>query len=587
MKLQTFTSRSLRAARHLAASRCDSRLAALAAALLAMAVPAKSELVSYLSLDTSDGVTLNGDAAITTGGLGKFGEALTLDGTGDWADVGANNPVTGGAVRTISTWVFQVAPPTVANKLATVIGIGTNNTDPGGQKWDFEIDNQFGGIEVGVGGGRNAGSGLTGLTGNWMLLVSTLPVAGGTIGDVKTYLNGVVTNTGTGTKLINTAGTRFDLGVSANGSLASQPQFLNGRIDDVAIWNDALTADEIKGLYDVGDSVELAYTASDFDQLKQLHDGASGSAVVGGFEWTYATGLAGPAGLSGGSGSFTLVLDATAGTGLTGVPFVEQPFAITSITAVGGGVWELTLTGEPDTRYEFRSSSDLDFTPGTLIQGLVKGNPGTDAGTIAGLNNEFVTTDGNGAAVVRVSLSGTRNFVRAQNGGPLVSFDFEADGQGFTPSGDWAWGVAASNNGLANGQVTGGNGSGTGHCWATVLGDGGPAINGSITPGVDSVLSSPDIDLTGVAGARLQFAAAVDAAAGDTLEVRVRDAGDDTLLDTITPIPIFPTDNALWQPFDFALPASTDGNTIYLEFRFQGSNAAYLGFYLDDVTITY
>jgi hypothetical protein len=218
---------------------------------------------------------------------------------------------------------------------------------------------------------------------------------------------------------------------------------------------------------------------------------------------------------------------------------------------------------------------------------LVQGNPGTDAGTIAGLNNEFVTTDGNGAAVVRMSLGGPRNFVRAQNGGPLVSFDFEADGQGFTPSGDWAWGVAASDSGQTDGKVTGGNGSDTGHCWATVLGDGGAPINGGITSGADSILTSPEINLVGFTGTRLQFAAAVDAALGDTLEVRVRDAGDDTLLDTITPIPIFPTDNALWHSFDFALPASADGNTIYLEFRFQGSNAAYLGFYLDDVTITY
>jgi hypothetical protein len=296
--------------------------------------------------------------------------------------------------------------------------------------------------------------------------------------------------------------------------------------------------------------------------------------------------LTGDAGLSGGSGSFTLILDATADTGLTGVAVVEKPFAITSITAVGGGLWELTLAGDPDTRYEFRSSPDLDFTPGTLIQGLVQDNPATDAGVISGPNNQFVTTDENGDAVVRVALGGPKNFVRAQNGEPVASFDFETSGQGFTPTGDWAWGVAASDNGLPGGIVTGGNGSDTGHCWATVLGDGGTAINGSITPGVDSILTSPDIDLTGVTGARLKFAAAVDAAPGNTLEVRVRDAGDDTLLDTITPFTTFPA-TATWQTFDFALPATADGKTIYLEFRYQGAIASYLGFYLDDVTITY
>jgi hypothetical protein len=115
-----------------------------------------------------------------------------------------------------------------------------------------------------------------------MLLVSTLPVAGGTIGDVKTYLNGVVTNAGTGTKAIDTLGNQVrPRGFGQRRRLPPSPKFLNGRIDDVAIWNVALTDDEIKGLYDVGNSSELAYTASDFDQLKQLHDAAGGSATVG------------------------------------------------------------------------------------------------------------------------------------------------------------------------------------------------------------------------------------------------------------------------------------------------------------------
>ena len=382
-----------------------------------MAIPAESALLAHLSLDTPDGLTLNGDAAITTGGLGKFGEALTLDGTGDWADVGADNPVTGGAMRTVSAWVFQVAPPTVTNKVATVIGIGTNSTTPGGQKWDFEIDNALGGIEIGGGGGRNAGTGLTEaeLTGSWILLISTLPVASGTVGDVKTYWNGALTNATTGTKVIDTVGTKFDLGISANGPLASQPQYLNGRIDDVAIWNEALSTDEIKGLYDVGNSSELAYTASNFDQLKQLHDAASGSATLGSVEWTYATGLTGPAGLTGGSGSFTLVLDATAGTGLTGALAVEQPFTITSIAAVGGGVWELTLIGPAGVTCEFRSSTTLTFTPGTLVENLTQGNPSSDPGTIGGPNNSQVAANVSGNATVRMTLAGSpSDFVRAQ-----------------------------------------------------------------------------------------------------------------------------------------------------------------------------
>jgi hypothetical protein len=86
---------------------------------------------------------------------------------------------------------------------------------------------------------------------------------------------------------------------------------------------------------------------------------------------------------------------------------------ITSFTAVGGGMWELTLSGQPSTKYEFRSSTTLDFTPGTLVGGLSQENPGTDPGTVDG-SGTFVTTDSNGVAKVRLTLTGEpKDFVRA------------------------------------------------------------------------------------------------------------------------------------------------------------------------------
>ncbi|MCH7228113.1 LamG-like jellyroll fold domain-containing protein [Haloferula sp. A504] len=85
---------------------------------------------------------------------------------------------------------------------------------------------------------------------------------------------------------------------------------------------------------------------------------------------------------------------------------------ITSFASVGGNVWELTLSGIPSTKYEFRSSTTLDFTPGTLVGGLGQENPGTDPGTIDGSGN-FVTTDTQGDAKVRMTLTGDpKDFVR-------------------------------------------------------------------------------------------------------------------------------------------------------------------------------
>ena len=91
------------------------------------------------------------------------------------------------------------------------------------------------------------------------------------------------------------------------------------------------------------------------------------------------------------------------------------PPKINSFTSVGSGIWELTLTGTPGKTFEFRSSTTLTFNPGTLVENLTQGTPGTDPGTIGGTNNSRVTTDGSGNAKVRFALSGSpSDFVRAE-----------------------------------------------------------------------------------------------------------------------------------------------------------------------------
>ena len=96
--------------------------------------------------------------------------------------------------------------------------------------------------------------------------------------------------------------------------------YFDGLIDDAALWGEALTGGEVKGLYDVGNDGTLAYDASNFDALKQVHDAGSGSTIIGALDWMYATGLGSTEGLSGSGSNFTLVLDGSTGTGLTTIP---------------------------------------------------------------------------------------------------------------------------------------------------------------------------------------------------------------------------------------------------------------------------
>ena len=181
--------------------------------------------------------------------------------------------------------------------------------------------------------------------------------------------------------------------------------------------------------------------------------------------------------------------------------------AITAITRIGEGVWELTLAGTGDTAYEFRSSTTLDFTPGTLVTSLTQGNPG-DPGVIGGANDSNITTDSNGDATVRMTLNGPTNFLRAQTLPPLLSENFEDGDGGFsvvTAAGttDWQHGTPDSDG--FGGQVTGGNGGSTA-CWGTNLGDfSGTGDPGYYGAGTDTCLRSAIIDLTGVDAARTQL----------------------------------------------------------------------------------
>lgn len=328
--------------------------------------PTPSRLVAYLPLDNASGITLTNGAAITTGGQGKFGEALSLDGVNDYAVVNSNPGVSGGAQRTVAAWVYQDAG---SSNLRTAVALGINGT---GTKWDLDIDNLNGGIEVGAGGGRNAGTGLTGLTGQWMLVTATLPVTGGNIGAVKTYLNGTVTNAGTGTTAINTTSQAiYHLGISANLNI----QYLDGRIDDVAIWDEALTADQIRCLHDVANSSGLLYPAGAFDQLKQVHDAGAGSVTIGGIKWTHASGLTGPAGLSTTPGGYTLVLNAVADTGLTGLAAAPAFDAwVNSFDWSGFINPDLAPGGDPDGDGIDNGVENIFGTdPRTFSQGLVAG----------------------------------------------------------------------------------------------------------------------------------------------------------------------------------------------------------------------
>lgn len=288
---------------------------------------------------------------------------------------------------------------------------------------------------------------------------------------------------------------------------------------------------------------------------------------------------------------FAPFIDRQDGSGVSKQFFAMNGFELAAVTPLvlkgftrdpADGSAEVSIEGLPGARYKLVEADDLDF-----------GSPDLDPIPLAGATvgtlvagGLGVTTDGNGDATVQFELGTDRPaaFLRAEDLGSIVLLgeDFEADDGGFTAAGapnDWEWGAPLSNNGFDL-EINSGN-AGSPKCWGTNLGD-GAGDAGFIDPAADSVLRSPDIDLTGVSAARLKFAAAVDAADG-TIEVLLREAGTDAPLGTVHQVTLPAT--ATWAslgPFDLS---AGDGRIVYLVFRHQGTSDAYIGFYIDDVEV--
>jgi len=116
-----------------------------------------------------------------------------------------------------------------------------------------------------------------------------------------------------------------------------------------------------------------------------------------------------------GTGSLTINTVSGSAYGFwSGFQLVEKAaptLLITSFTAIGGGGWELTLEGEPDSPYKLVEATDLDFA-----------NPDQDpipltGATVGTLSGDRFTTSSNGDATVQFNLGNTNDatFLRAKS----------------------------------------------------------------------------------------------------------------------------------------------------------------------------
>ena len=181
---------------------------------------------------------------------GKFGGALTLDGSNDYAYTNGYKGITGTTRRTLSLW-FKTS---TANKPILQYGAaGTGTLFKVSLNGSQAVVVDLGGVTV------SGGSGLA--DGNWHHLAVSVPESGNS-GGVKLYVDGSSTS-GTGTTTINTSNAN-DLKIGTDGT-----SYFNGQLDDIRLYEAELNSTMIAKVYGGG--------TGDFNRLKLL---AAGSFTV-------------------------------------------------------------------------------------------------------------------------------------------------------------------------------------------------------------------------------------------------------------------------------------------------------------------
>ncbi len=170
---------------------------------------------------------------------GLFGQAVYVRGTSGYVQTNMNLDISGNQPRTLNVW-FSPLTNTVNTAPVSTGGTGT------GKLFDLYLrnDGAFGGHFYGGGWDTFAGANPTyeiyAAGSTWTM--ATLVYSGGNTVDV--YKNGQFFKTATLPGTLNTTNSKLSVGAGG----AYGPVY-TGLVDDVAIWNRALSAAEIQELY--------------------------------------------------------------------------------------------------------------------------------------------------------------------------------------------------------------------------------------------------------------------------------------------------------------------------------------------------
>ena len=240
--------------------------AGLGIAAIAFAAPAQAALIHNWTFDSGLTDSVGGkNATAFNGAAGGHatnilgGGSAVFDGVNDYMTAGASSDFNiGTGLLSVSFWVNDSSPEGSDRMVAT----GANNNTTGG--WGFDQNTVFNDPRTRMSDGvtrntqvNSANAAVNAWDGNWHLVAAVFDYNGGS-GTITAYLDGVketaIPHGPWSNGAVNNA---FELVIGANPGARTQNLF-DGNIDDLAIWDHALTQGQVSQLWNSGTGTAAA-----------------------------------------------------------------------------------------------------------------------------------------------------------------------------------------------------------------------------------------------------------------------------------------------------------------------------------------